>query len=290
MTKAIPQSVNQATFGALTNGVTLMQASFSDHAFERHSHDCFAIGTTTHGVQRFRCKGKQYDSQAGEFVLFNPDDDHDGRPGTADGFRYTIWYLPKQFVAGSVGMDGGPVGSRYFSRPHIADREMAARFTALSNSLSETSSESLRVESLMQGFVGAMSCRHGESPQSVPVLAPDAPAGALARVKDYIRTHYAEDIKVADLAAVAGLSRVHLTRSFSAAYHMPPHVYLNAVRIAQAQTRIRLGMPLSLVALECGFADQSHLTRRFKGAVGIAPAAWRQANASYLSTTRAVTG
>lgn len=290
MTKAIPQSVNQATFGALTNGVTLMQANFSDHAFERHSHDCFAIGTTTHGVQRFRCKAKQYDSQVGEFVLFNPDDDHDGRSGTADGFRYTIWYLPKQFVAGSVGIDGAPTRSRYFSRPHIADPEMAARFTALSNGLRATSSESLRVESLMQGFVGAMLCRHGEWPQSVPTPAPDAPGGALARVKDYIRTHYADDIRVADLAAVAGLSRVHLTRAFSAAYHTPPHVYLNAVRIAQAQARIGLGMPLSMVALECGFADQSHLTRRFKGAMGIAPAAWRRANASYLSTTRAVTG
>jgi AraC-like DNA-binding protein len=39
-------------------------------------------------------------------------------------------------------------------------------------------------------------------------------------------------------------------------------VYLNAVRIAQALVRIRLGMPLAEVALECGFADQSRLTRR----------------------------
>lgn len=57
--KTDPQRArNQAVFGTLTNGVTLMRASFSDHAFERHSHDCFAIGTTTHGIQRFRCKGK----------------------------------------------------------------------------------------------------------------------------------------------------------------------------------------------------------------------------------------
>jgi AraC-like DNA-binding protein len=35
-------------------------------------------------------------------------------------------------------------------------------------------------------------------------------------------------------------------------------------------------MPLASVALECGFADQSHLTRRFKGAVGVTPAAWRR--------------
>jgi AraC-like DNA-binding protein len=38
---------------------------------------------------------------------------------------------------------------------------------------------------------------------------------------------------------------------------------------------IRRGMPLADVALACGFADQSHLTRRFKGSVGATPAAWR---------------
>jgi AraC-like DNA-binding protein len=35
-------------------------------------------------------------------------------------------------------------------------------------------------------------------------------------------------------------------------------------------------MPLATVALECGFADQSHFTRRFKGSVGVTPAAWRR--------------
>ena len=56
---------------------------------------------------------------------------------------------------------------------------------------------------------------------------------------------------------------------------MPPHVYLNAVRVMQAQACIRRGMPLAMVALACGFADQSHLTRRFKGSVGVTPSAWR---------------
>lgn len=269
------QAGNHATFGALTSGVTLMQASFSDHAFERHSHDCFAIATTTFGVQRFRCKGKQYDSQAGDFVLFNPDDDHDGRPGTAAGFRYTIWYVPDEFVSSSLGFDGGSARRRYFSRPHVVDRVLAEQFGALSASLTQTASESLRVESLMQAFLGTMLERHGEQPGAATALSHKVSAAALVRVKDFIRAHYADDVTVSDLAAGAGLSRAHLTRAFSAAYHMPPHVYLNAVRIAQAQTRIRLGMPLAMVALECGFADQSHLTRRFKGSVGVTPSAWR---------------
>ena len=48
------------------------------------------------------------------------------------------------------------------------------------------------------------------------------------------------------------------------------------MRIAQAQSLIRHGMSLATVALECGFADQSHLTRRFKGSVGVTPSQWRQ--------------
>lgn len=263
-------AVNQATFGALAGGVTLMQANFSDHAFARHSHDCFTIATTTHGIQRFRCKGRQYDSQVGDFVLFNPDDDHDGRPGTADGFRYTLWYIPNDVVT-----DGEPARSLYFANPHVTDRALAAQFATLSFDLAEASNETLRAQSLMRAFLDQMLRRHGEAAVRATVPLHDASAAALNRVKDYIRAYYAHDLTVSDLAAVAGLSRAHLTRAFSAAFHMPPHVYLNAVRISQAQARIRRGMPLAMVAPDCGFADQSHLTRRFKGGVGVTPSAWR---------------
>lgn len=275
MSKDTRRAVNGATFGALANGVTLMQADFADHAFERHSHEGYVIGATTHGIQRFRCKGRQYDSMAGDFVLFNPDEDHDGRPGTEDGFRYTLWYVPEDFVASCTGADGALARQRYFASPHVTDRHMAARFRALSASLAEARLESLRAESLMRAFLGTMLDRHGERSQVRGSHAGAAGTAALSRVRDYIRTYYAHDLTVSDLAAVAGLSRAHLTRAFSAAYHMPPHVFLNAVRITQAQALIRRGMPLAAVALECGFADQSHFIRRFKGGVGVTPSAWR---------------
>lgn len=105
--------------------------------------------------------------------------------------------------------------------------------------------------------------------------ARDASAAALARVRDYLRTCYAHDITVSNLVEVAGLSRAHQTRAFGSKYHMPLHAYLNTVRIAHAQARISSGMPLVMVALECGFAHQSHFTRRFKGSVGVTPSAWR---------------
>lgn len=265
---------NHARFSSLTDDVTLMQASFTNHAFERHSHDCFSIGLTTFGVQRFRCRGRQYDSQPGEFVLFNPDEDHDGRCGTSDGFRYTIWYIAEAFIRGSVNDDAGHA---YFAAPHLGDRDMAAAFTALTQDLSTNSCEALRTESLVRAFLRTMLQRHGEHRHPAEALkATGAGLARLTRVKDYIRTYFQRDLTLAELAEVAGMSRSHLTRLFGAAFNVPPHVYLNAVRIADAQNLIALGIPLASVAVDCGFADQSHLTRRFKGSVGVAPADWRR--------------
>lgn len=267
---------NQATVDRLAEGVTLMEASFADHSFARHSHDGFAIGVTTHGIQRFRCKGRQHDSLPGDFVLFNPDDDHDGQAGSAEGFRYLIWYVPEALVRASTGEDEQAGGRRYFARPHARDAALAARFQQLSRSMVALPSESLRNEILVSGVLRSLLQRHGQA--AGPVSA-QASAARLDNVKDYIREYYASDISVSDLAAVAGLSRVHLTRAFSSAYHMPPHVYLNAVRIARARQQIGQGRALAEVALDCGFVDQSHLTRRFKACTGVTPSQWKAATA-----------
>lgn len=266
---------NQARFSALAGGITLMRASFTDHAFERHSHDCFALGVTTHGIQRFRCKGARHDSRAGDFVLFNPDEDHDGSRGGDDGFRYTIWYVPADLVNSCVDRAAGFNGAPYFAAPHVTDPHLARAFLRLSDQLLTTPTESLRTESLSRAVLGALLARHGERPQALIDPARTVATAHLARVKDYIRAHFQRDLTITELAAVAGLSRAHLTRAFTASFHIPPHVYLNAVRIAHAQTLMRLGMPLAQVAVECGFADQSHFSRRFKGSVGVAPAGWR---------------
>jgi len=271
-----PPAVNETRFAALSDGVTLMQANFTDHAFERHSHDCFSIGITTYGVQSFQCRGQRYNSQPGDFVLFNPDEDHDGSRGTDAGFRYTIWYVPADFVASCLAAEGGPAASAYFASPHVGDRQMAATFGRLSAGFDTVASETLTVESTMRAFLGTLLRRYGERPDSIGRQPRDTSTASLARVKEYMQACYQRDITVADLASIAGLSRAHLTRAFTAAYHTPPHVYLNAVRLARAKTLIRAGMPLAEVATECGYADQSHLTRRFKGSWGVTPADWRE--------------
>lgn len=82
---------------------------------------------------------------------------------------------------------------------------------------------------------------------------------------------------LATLAAVAGISRWHFTRLFSAATGLPPHAYRIQRQIQKARRLLAAGRPVAEEALDCGFTDQSHLTRHFTRAYGIGPGAYRRA-------------
>jgi AraC-like DNA-binding protein len=73
------------------------------------------------------------------------------------------------------------------------------------------------------------------------------------------------------LAACAGLSRYYFLKVFCSETGMPPHAYLDSVRIGHAKRLLRQGLAQSEVASEAGFSDQSHFANRFKRLVGVTP-------------------
>ena len=73
------------------------------------------------------------------------------------------------------------------------------------------------------------------------------------------------------LAEYVSLSPTYLLRAFRAEVGMPPYVYLESVRIRQAQHLIKAGRSLAETAVEVGFNSQSHLTYRFKQIIGVTP-------------------
>jgi AraC-like DNA-binding protein len=104
-------------------------------------------------------------------------------------------------------------------------------------------------------------------------------ATPLLQVRDYLHAHLGHPVPTADLAAEAGLTECHLIRAFHMRFGLPPQAYHRRVRLAAAADRLARGMTVSAAAYECGFADQSHLTRKFKETYGLTPAAWATAAA-----------
>jgi AraC-like DNA-binding protein len=84
---------------------------------------------------------------------------------------------------------------------------------------------------------------------------------------------------VDELAAVSGLTRFHLMRSFAREFGLPPHAYANQLRLLEAKRLIAAGQAPADAAAAVGFYDQSHLTRLFRRAYGLTPGAYAKLQA-----------
>ncbi len=111
-----------------------------------------------------------------------------------------------------------------------------------------------------------------------PARVSPLPAWRLKRVQTLIEDRVDEALTLPDLAAAAGVSRMHFAAQFRAATGMRPHDYLLARRISRAMAQMMdSGEPLAFLALSVGFQSQSHFTTVFKRMTGATPAAWRAA-------------
>lgn len=96
--------------------------------------------------------------------------------------------------------------------------------------------------------------------------------------KDMMLANLAGEMSIRDLAEACGFSQAHFSRAFRQATGKPPHRWLLEQRVERAKKLLaHTDDDISAIALACGFADQSHLTRVFFRATGITPGAWRRA-------------
>jgi len=108
-----------------------------------------------------------------------------------------------------------------------------------------------------------------------------APPQWLARARELV--HSADDrrLTTTEIAAEVGVHPAYLVRLFKAHYHLPLGTYARRVRLAAAARRLAsTSLPAAQIAIEAGFADQSHFTRRFKQHYGETPARFRRRRGS----------
>jgi AraC family transcriptional regulator len=108
----------------------------------------------------------------------------------------------------------------------------------------------------------------------------------VSRVASYVDAHLDSTIRNEDLATIARLNPSHFGRSFRNSFGEPPHEYVIRRRIERAQgLMLSTNAPLSAIALDCGLADQAHLSRLFRRIVGDTPRAWRRARVGEPTTS-----
>ncbi len=99
----------------------------------------------------------------------------------------------------------------------------------------------------------------------------------LNRVKEFISANLEEDLSLADLAAIAGLSQFHFARAFRKSTGQTPQQFVTERRIERAkQLLARAELPIVEVGLQTGFKNQSHFTTLFRKYTKFTPKSWRE--------------
>jgi AraC-like DNA-binding protein len=103
------------------------------------------------------------------------------------------------------------------------------------------------------------------------------PAWKMTRVMTFIDANLDRSIRIEEMAGIAKLSCSHFSRAFRSTVGEAPSTFVIRRRVERAEKLILLtDKPLSQIALECGMADQSHLTKLFRRSYGMSPGKWRK--------------
>lgn len=258
----------------------MMRAHFVRQVFSRHSHDCYAIGIIEEGAMGFRYLGGSHVASSGLVNLVVPGEVHDGQAATPGGWRYRMFYLAPELLsdaAREAGVHSLPSGLPHFRQGVIDDPGLAARVRLLHMLAERHEASALELQTRLRGILARWISLHAEL-RPAPA-SPGREPLAVARARSLLDARATDNVTLDELAAEAGLSPFHLVRVFAASTGLPPHAYQQQRRVQLAR-RLLAASPssprLADIAQECGFADQSHLTRAFKRTFGVTPGAYRK--------------
>ena len=248
--------------------VEVLHARFIGHRYARHAHDHFVVGLVERGAQSYWYRGARHVTPAGQVFLVNPGEPHTGEAAIPTGYVYRTMYPHTDFLAGVAEDVGSRAGIPFFREAVLDDTVLSCLLSRFHQSVAERSPRMEQESRLIDALVWLL-VRHAD-----PKVAP-RPVGrerpAVRKAREYLEANFADGVSLGELAALVSLSPYHFARAFAREVGLPPHAYLEGVRVRKAAERLDRGESIVAAALAVGYTDQSHFTRRFKQFHGITP-------------------
>ena len=240
-------------------------------ATHHHSHDFHQIVITLCGSSEFEIEGLggRVNAFSGCIVPANHEHYYSGNGHN----RQLILDLPEDAPALTgenrelVALFDAP---RFFGLDNALRHYLAFMESELAQGF-DTSTNSFQQDRLAATLLGSLKARLGTAINSTQRRLD------LTRIDHFIRQHIADDLRVADLAQLACLSEAHFSDCFRAQTGLSPWQYVKRQRLhAARQLILQSRLPLTDIAIQTGFANQSALSHAFRRSYGVSPRKLRQ--------------
>lgn len=257
------------------DGIEALHARFVRHAYRPHSHPTWTVAVIERGAAEFDVDSTHHRADRGELFVLEPEAVHTGMAAVPEGWQYKVLYVDPELLPVWEESDAPtPTAARWTV---FRDRALRDALLRVHQALAEEPDDGLAADEAALRAVDGLRPHLRPGPQRRERAHPKHPA--VRRATALLRERWNEPVPLAELAIAAGLSRFELVRRFRAQTGLTPHAFRTNLRIERARALLAAGQPPAVVAADCGFADQAHLTRTFRLAVGVTPARYARAPA-----------
>lgn len=247
----------------------------SSNIYNPHFHEEFSIGLIEEGQVVSLVNGRTFLLNSGELVLINPYDVHACNPLEGQKRTYSMLYISADYCL-AMDKDIFTKIDQHFqdSGSIIRNKKLISQYRLLNDILLSSKSFYTEKEEHLQLFLVNL-FYFLNSLDSVILKDSDFPfensADPVALAKKFIDKNKLLNPTLSEIGEYAGVSRFHLIRRFRAETGITPHAYLLNKKISASKKLLASGLPLSAVAADLGFYDQSHFNRVFKSIVAATP-------------------
>ena len=247
--------------------VELRRSRSSARFFRPHMHRSFSVGCVDSGAVRFIIGDQGGVLRPGGLVLVNPEMLHACNSLNRTRRSYSMLYLDVKWCL-QVQQALRPVeGFVPVQRSHLVDRKLYRRFQSLVRILIAAKNPRSEKEQVLVAFFSELF-------RTLCSLDIEYGAGTdekVVRMKELLASNLADDLTLESLAGRLDCNPYTLLRRFRAQTGITPHAYRMNCRVEQARKFLQQGMDIGETALQCGFFDQSHFHRFFKGMTTVTP-------------------
>ncbi|HJQ23437.1 MAG TPA: AraC family transcriptional regulator [Blastocatellia bacterium] len=250
----------------------------------RHWHEEYQFCLVQAGPGELTYRGHCLPTPPASLFMVHPGEVHANRHYGAEGCTYRTLFIAAELMRDAAReIFGGAPGLPFFPTAVVFDAQVIRQYLELHVAL-ERPSATLERQTRLLSLLAGLIARFAEAHPSPRAQAADRQA--VRRAYDYLAEHFAENVSLDHLAAIAGLSPFHFNRLFAEQFGMPPHALQTQLRVLRAKALLLDGWPIPQVASLTGFADQSHLTRHFKRLVGVPPGQYQAGSKNVQDVSR----